>query len=246
VANDHPAAEEPRLRHGPGRKVVYPLARAGNLEYDRVLFFSDAVFAIAITLLVVDLRVPTAVEHVMALHELDEAGSSIIGFAISFAVIGVFWVGHHSLFRYIKAFDRRLILINLGFLGFIAFLPYPTQLLSATETGQTAAAVFYAVCAGAAGLAEAAVWAYGTWPRLRLGPPISAGLRRYLLLRTLRLPVIFGLSIPVAFFKPTAATYVWTLVSVSGIIIDRTAPFAPAGEPDPDPDPESKPAGEEA
>jgi uncharacterized membrane protein len=141
-------APEPRLRRGPGRKVVYPLARAGNLEYDRVLFFTDAVFAIAITLLVVDLRVPEAVEHVVAKQELHDAISSIIGFAISFAVIGIFWVGHHSLFRYIKAFDRRLILLNLLFLGVIAFLPYPTQLLSVTSTTQTAAVVFYAVRAG--------------------------------------------------------------------------------------------------
>jgi uncharacterized membrane protein len=169
---------EPRLRRGPGRTVVYPLARAGNLEYDRVLFFTDAVFAIAITLLVVDLRVPEAVGHVVAKQELHDAISSIIGFAISFAVIGIFWVGHHSLFRYIKAFDRRLILLNLLFLGVIAFLPYPTQLLSVTSTTQTAAVVFYAACAGVAGLAEAAVWAYGTWPRAGLGPTVSAGLRR--------------------------------------------------------------------
>ena len=160
MADDHSVAQEPRLRRGPGRKVVYPLARAGNLEYDRVLFFTDAVFAIAITLLVVDLRVPEAVEHVVAKQELHDAISSIIGFAISFAVIGIFWVGHHSLFRYIKAFDRRLILLNLLFLGVIAFLPYPTQLLSVTSTKQTAAVVFYAACAGVAGLAEAAVWAY--------------------------------------------------------------------------------------
>jgi uncharacterized membrane protein len=241
VPDDHRDAEEPRLRHGPGRKVVYPLARAGNLEYDRVLFFSDAVFAIAITLLVVDLRVPEAVAHVVATQELHDAISSIIGFAISFAVIGVFWVGHHSLFRYIKAFDRRLILLNLLFLGIIAFLPYPTQLLSVTSTNQTAAVVFYAVCAGAAGLAEAAVWAYGTWPRLGLSPPISAGLRRYLLLRTLRLPVIFGPSIPVAFLAPTAATVVWALVAVAGVVIDRTAPFESAEPAEPDPDPESEP-----
>lgn len=84
----------------------------------------------------------------VAKQELHDAISSIIGFAISFAVIGIFWVGHHSLFRYIKAFDRRLILLNLLFLGVIAFLPYPTQLLSVTSTTQTAAVVFYAVRAG--------------------------------------------------------------------------------------------------
>ena len=114
---------EPRLRRGAGRKVVYPLARAGNLEYDRVLFFTDAVFAIAITLLVVDLRVPTEAVIVHARHVLREDISSIIGFAISFGVIGIFWVGHHSIFRYINAFDRHLILLNLFFLGIIAFLP---------------------------------------------------------------------------------------------------------------------------
>jgi len=241
VAHDHSAAEEPRLRRGPGRRVVFPLARAGNLEYDRVLFFTDAVFAIAITLLVVDLRVPEAAEHVVAGKELQDAISSIIGFAISFAVIGIFWIGHHSLFRYIKAFDRRLILLNLFFLGIIAFLPYPTQLLSVTSAKQTAAVVFYAICAGAAGLAEAAVWAYGTWPRAGLGSPVSAGLRRFLLLRTLRLPVVFGLSIPVAFPKPTLATWMWVLVAVAGLVIDRTAPFAPAEPDGPGPSPESEP-----
>ena len=105
---------EPRLRRGPGRKVVYPLARSGNLEYDRVLFFTDAVFAIAITLLVVDLRVPAEEVFVNSGHVLRENVSSIIGFAISFGVIGIFWVGHHSIFRYINALYRRLILLNLG------------------------------------------------------------------------------------------------------------------------------------
>src|SRR5262245_29583651 len=108
---------EPRLLRGLGRKVVYPLARSGSLEYERVLFFTDAVFAIAITLLVVDLRVPAEGVFVDSGHVLREDLSSIIGFAISFAVIGVFWVGHHSIFRYITAFDRRLILLNLLFLG---------------------------------------------------------------------------------------------------------------------------------
>ena len=104
--------------------------------------------------LVVDLRVPTEAVIVNAGHVLREDISPIIGFAISFGVIGIFWVGHHSIFRYIHAFDRRLILLNLLFLGIIAFLPFPTQLLSVTATDQTAAVVFCACCGGVAGPAE--------------------------------------------------------------------------------------------
>src|ERR1700758_1814451 len=82
-----------------GRGALNPLSVAGNLEYDRVLFFSDAVFAIAITLLVVDIRVPDIVRSVS--HQLHSDKVRILGFAISFLVIGLFWMGHHRLFRYI-------------------------------------------------------------------------------------------------------------------------------------------------
>jgi len=126
------------------RRALNPLSVAGNLEYDRVLFFSDAVFAIAITLLVVDIRVPDIVTNTA--QELSAAKGRIISFAISFLVIGLFWMGHHRLFRYIAALDRRLIFINLLFLGTIAFLPYPTALLFAGGTRQTTGPVFYAAC----------------------------------------------------------------------------------------------------
>jgi hypothetical protein len=106
------------------------LARAGEIEYDRVLFFSDAVFAIAITLLIVDLRVPD-VPHLQSGQLLRHAIPQIGGFAYSFAAIGLFWLAHHGLFRHIKGLDRRLVLLNLLFLGTIAFVPYPTALLSA-------------------------------------------------------------------------------------------------------------------
>lgn len=131
--------------HPPGRSAGgrWPWQRpvtSGNIEYDRVLFFSDAIFAIAITLLVVDIRVPD-VAHVHALQQLRRALPQMLGFAISFAVIGIFWVGHHGTFRHIVTLDRRLIFLNLLFPG-IAFLPYPTSLLSVAGD-QTAAVVFY-------------------------------------------------------------------------------------------------------
>ena len=140
------------------------LARAGRLEYDRVVFFSDAVFAIAITLLIVDLQVPE-VAHVESGRQLRDALPRIGGFALSFAVIGLFWMGHHRLFRHIKGLNWSLVLLNLLFLGCIAFLPHPTALLSAAGD-QVPATIFYA----AAGLAEAAVWLYEI--RIpRAGPP---------------------------------------------------------------------------
>src|SRR5215468_9602582 len=144
-----------------GRRALNPLSVAGNLEYDRVLFFSDAVFAIAITLLVVDIRVPDLTSGVVdASRALHDARYKILGFVISFLVIGLFWMGHHRLFRYITALDRPLIFLNLLFLGTIAFLPYPTALLFVSSTSQVAATVFYAACVAGAGLAELAVWVY--------------------------------------------------------------------------------------
>ena len=115
-----------------GRRALNPLSVAGHLEYDRVLFFSDAVFAIAITLLVVDIRVPEVVLN--AGNQLYESRDKILSFVISFLVIGLFWMGHHRLFRYITALDRPVIFLNLLFLGAIAFLPYPTALLFAGNT----------------------------------------------------------------------------------------------------------------
>ena len=97
----------------------------GQLEHDRVVFFSDAVFAIAITQLIVDLQVPE-VAHVESGRQLRDALPQIGGFALSFAVIRLFWMGHHRLFRHIKGLNWSLVLLNVLFLGCIAFLPYPT------------------------------------------------------------------------------------------------------------------------
>ena len=201
------------------RRALNPLSVAGNLEYDRVLFFSDAVFAIAITLLVVDIRVPDIVTNTA--QELSAAKGRIISFAISFLVIGLFWMGHHRLFRYIAALDRRLIFINLLCLGTIAFLPYPTALLFAGGTRQTTGPVFYAACVAVAGLMELAVWLYATHAKGLVPASVSPALRRYELGQLLPTPVVFLLSIPVAFIAPGVAPFTWILLVPIGRILPR-------------------------
>jgi uncharacterized membrane protein len=202
------------------RRALNPLAIAGNLEYDRVLFFSDAVMAIAITLLVVDLRVPDVVLNPG--DELGADGHKILSFGISFVVIGLFWLGHHHLFRYITALDRRLILLNLLFLGTIAFLPYPTALLSATEGDHTASIAFYAACVAATGLVELVIWLYAIRVHGLVPASISPARRRYETMRLLPVPVVFALSIPVAFAAPVVAQFSWILLVPIGRVLRHT------------------------
>jgi uncharacterized membrane protein len=196
------------------------LSRAGHVEYDRVLFFSDAIFAIAITLLVLEIRVPGYDNNPAG--EIHAALPHMFSFGISFVVIGLFWIGHHSISRYIAAFDRSLIAINLLFLGIIAFLPYPTGLLGASSGPLSwPATVFYAGCIAAAGLAEFAIWVYANAKDL-LVPDTPAVLRRQVTLRLLIAPIVFVLSIPVAFYSPNLATYCWLLILVANGLLSRS------------------------
>ena len=216
AGNRSPGLARDRSR---ARSALNPLSVAGNLEYDRVLFFSDAVFAIAITLLVVDIRVPQVVAN--AATELHEARGKILSFAISFLVIGLFWIGHHRLFRYIRAIDRPVIFLNLLFLGTIAFLPYPTALLFAGNTRQPAAPVFYAACVAGAGLAELAVWLYAIRAKDLVPASVSPAFRRYETAQLLPTPLVFGLSIPVAFVAPGVAPFTWILLLPIGRLLSR-------------------------
>lgn len=190
------------------------------MEYDRIIFFSDAVFAIAITLLAVTLRVPNTGHAGKAGFELSNALPGIFGFAISFAVIAFFWIGHHATFRYITAIDRPLIALNLVLLGTVAFLPYPTEVLNASKA-PPAAVIFYAACCALAGLAQAAVWVYATRSPAKLTDPSAEPLRTLYLLRILRIPAVFLLSIPVAVVEPNIAPYLWLLIWVSGAVLNR-------------------------
>jgi len=212
------------------RTALNPLAIAGHLEYDRVLFFSDAVFAIAITLLVVDLRVPDEVLN--AGDQLHADKYRILGFAISFLVIGLFWMGHHRLFRYITALNRPVIFLNLLFLGTIAFLPYPTALLFASSTKQVAATVFYAACVAGAGLMELAIWLYALRADGLVPASISPASRRYVTAQILPTPVVFGLSIPVAFVAPGVAPFTWILLVPIGRLLPRIMRAKETAKPD--------------
>lgn len=114
-------------------------------QLERLIFFSDAIFAIAITLLVIEIHVPHIAGPVTEQALVDGLLSQIpqyIGFLVSFFVIGRFWVGHHRVFGWLTRSDDTLVWRNLLFLLTIAFMPFPTAVLSQYATSRVGVAVY--------------------------------------------------------------------------------------------------------
>ena len=119
-----------------------------EVEFSRIVAFSDGVFAIAITLLVLNLSVPANLHGKDLTDALWEQRHNISAYALSFAVIGRFWFVHHRFFGEVVAFDGKLIAINLFYLAWIVLIPFSTQVLG-DHGGDAAALVVYAANMGA-------------------------------------------------------------------------------------------------
>lgn len=190
---------------------------------DRIVFFSDAVIAIAITLLVVGIEIPQPAEDETLTRALLGKWPDYVGFLLSFWVVGRHWMGHHRTFRYVVRWDRGLIYLNLVFLMTVAFLPFPTGVFGEHE-GNRAAVVFYAAALSATGLASALLWHYVSSGRRLLDDELSDAQLRYLSHRAYLTPIPFLLSIPIAFASVVAAEIVWGLVAVILLGLRRLHP----------------------
>ncbi|CAN5392547.1 TMEM175 family protein [soil metagenome] len=104
------------------------LAHKGDPSLDRLLFFSDGVFAIAITLLAIELHVPHGWDGTAAMLFRESSGM-LVAFGLSFAVVGVFWNAHRRLFLGMTKFTTGVFVLNLMLLGGIALMPFATVLL---------------------------------------------------------------------------------------------------------------------
>jgi TMEM175 potassium channel family protein len=189
-----------------------------NLEHlglERLTFFSDAVFAIAITLLAIEIRLPESEVPLTDAQLVDTLLSlwpQYLGYVISFLVIGLFWLGHHRKFRLIQQFDSNLLIINTFMLMLVAFSPFPTSVLS--EYGSRTATIFYALFMLVLGLANMAIWSYASYRNRLIDPKFDAHQRRRETLRAASVPVVFALSIALAFINANLAKLSWALLAV--------------------------------
>ena len=182
----------------------------GTAEFGRVLAFSDGVFAIAMTLLVVGITVPV-IEHQDDVSELADALNDLTGnfisFFISFAVIGRYWAAHSEFFSMVKRIDSGLLGLNLVYLCFIAFVPFPTGLLG-EYFGNPLAVATYAVAVAIVSGLEVVQFrhAYRHGLLRREMPP---DVFRWGAIQSLSPVVFFLLSVPLAFLNTTVAVLLW-------------------------------------
>jgi uncharacterized membrane protein len=137
----------------------------------RVETLSDGVFAIAITLLVLTIAQPGSYNHLA--QELADRWPGFAAYVVSFAVIGIMWFNHHSIFAHFERVDRGLVYLNLLLLMTIVFIPYPTGIFGqALQKGQGAqtAAVLYSVVMAVNAYAWSALWVYASRGRRLLSP----------------------------------------------------------------------------
>jgi len=188
-----------------------------EFQLERLILFSDAVFAIAITLLVIEIKIPEIHEKPVTenavLHKLRELIPKFAGFLVSFFLIGQYWIVHHRMFSFVINFTDRLIWLNILFLFAIALMPFSTGFYSEyVLRGVITPVLFYTGNIALLGLANFLMWRYLSNQKNNLTENLTPALAKYFSLRALTVPVIFVIFSFVYLYKPMIAFFIPILI----------------------------------
>jgi uncharacterized membrane protein len=185
------------------------------VETGRVEAFSDGVFAIAITLLILAVGVDQVRASGPLSHQLVHLWPGYIAYAVSFVTVGIMWINHHMLFRHFARVDRILLLLNIFLLMLIAFTPFPTRVVAEfahTNTDRRAAALLYGINMTMTAILFFAVWMYGS--RRLLRPDADqrevSGITRSYLPGT----PLYGTATLIAFASPIASLIMFAAIAL--------------------------------
>jgi TMEM175 potassium channel family protein len=185
------------------------------VDTGRVEAFSDGVFAIAITLLILAVGFEQSLAEGNLEHQLLHLWPAYIAYAVSFLTIGIMWVNHHQVFRHFRAVDRPLLLLNILLLMCISFTPFPTRVVAEhvrTGADRQAAAVLYGLTMTCTAICFFAVWFYGSRRLLRPDADMRevSGITRSYLPGT----PMYALTTVVAFFSPITSLVIFGALAI--------------------------------
>ena len=182
------------------------------MKTTRLEAFSDGVFAVAITLLVLELHIPTG-DHLW--HQLKEEWPSFAAFFVSFWVIGIIWVNHHGLLDHLKRTDRPVLYLNLLVLMTVVFIPFSTALMAEhlkSGADERVAAVVYALAFLAMGIAFNVFWTYIVKHRRELGVEIPDEEIRHMSVGFMIGSPMYVVAVAMAFISPAVV-----LIIIGGV-----------------------------
>jgi uncharacterized membrane protein len=190
----------------------------------RLEAFSDGVFAVAITLLILEINVPGG-EHLW--HQLKEEWPSFASFFVSFWVIGIIWVNHHGLLDHLKRTDRQVLYLNLLVLMTVVFIPFSTALMAEhlkSGADERVAAIVYALAFFAMGIAFNFFWTYVIKHRRELGVEIpDEEIRRTSISFMIGSP-IYAVAVITAFISPAVVLIIVAAVAVYYMVAGMRSP----------------------
>ena len=192
-------------------------------DFERIVFFSDAVFAIAITLLALEIKVPE-LEPERITSDLPR---SILGllppilvYAQTFVLIGIYWLAHHRMFRAIVRYDQTLIWLNILFLLCVAFIPVPSATLG-RYYDQPSAIAFYGITLALTSLSSLIMWSYATRRRRLVKDDLSESSIRYVFRRGAVTIVVALLAVVVSYMSTSLAFGLWLVFLVMAVPLGR-------------------------
>ena len=195
-----------------GKQLHNELRKEFQLE--RLILFSDAVFAIAITLLVLEIKVPEAATkaELNDKHLLNALGDRIpqfTGFIVSFLLIGQYWIVHHRMFSFVKNYTNSLIWLNLFYLFGVVLMPFSTAFYSDFVTnGVMTPIIFYSANICILGFVSFFMWKYISNPKRDMTENLTPLHAKYFSYRALTVPFLFIIFTVVYWFRPDIAFWI--------------------------------------
>lgn len=174
----------------------------------RIINFTDAVFAVAITLLVVQIPIPLKASTQELGNDLADGMPMLFSFAISFGVIALLWLKHLHFNNHVKRYSVGLIWVNFLFLMVIAFLPYPTGVYG-THSNNEVAQVFYAVSVSTAGFLAAFMWLIAIRQPALFHDDVEMPEARHSTRIAFVMPTGFAISVIFCYVYPPSVEYIW-------------------------------------
>jgi uncharacterized membrane protein len=195
-------------------------APAGIFTKNRLEALSDGVFAIVMTILVLEISVPLITgtsANMELLHRLLEMWPKFLAYGVSFLVLGVIWINHHLMFHHIRRADNKLVWINIIMLMFVALVPFSTSLLGGYGQTQTAVVAYGAnilLCL----IMGFILWAYATGEYRLVDSDIDPNLVKRTKAMFFVSSLFFLLAMGISFISPIASFCIYGLMALASII----------------------------